>query len=101
MKKPTKPTRSLAMMAKCHSCMAEYADGINDCRNYSCPLYTWMIRANKAAADLEWMDYNPRKKGLVKWEDCGREMTDEERQAARDRLAAARSAAKEDEDYGF
>jgi hypothetical protein len=100
MKKPTKPTLKIAVLAKCHSCMAEYADGINDCRNASCPLYNWMIRAREKP-DLEWLKYNPRKKGLVRWEDCGRELTEEEKQIARDRLAAARNATKERDDYGF
>lgn len=100
MKKPSKPTLKIAVLAKCHSCMAEYADGIQDCRNATCSLYPWMIRA-RLEPDLEWLEYNPRKKGRVKWADCGREMTEEEKQAARDRLANARKAAKESDRYGF
>jgi len=89
MQRPKKPTRALAMLAKCHSCLAAYADGIRDCEGISCPLYPWMIRA-KLEPDLWWMAYNPRKKGHVLWEDCGKEMTEEQKNAARERLAQAR-----------
>jgi hypothetical protein len=89
MKKPEKQTRTLAMLAKCHDCMGEYSDGIIDCKNPTCPLYTWMPR-KKTDPDLEWLNYNPKMKGKVLWEDCGRELTDEQRKNARDRLKAAR-----------
>jgi hypothetical protein len=93
MKKPEKPSRVLAMLAKCHDCMGGYYDGIKDCRNHQCPLYSWMPR-RAGCPDLTWLEYNPRKKGKVKWEDCGREMTEEEKQVARDRLANIRELKK-------
>lgn len=100
MKKPAKPTRALAMLATCSECMGYYSDGISDCENPGCPLYPWMPRANMKP-DLKWLDYNPRKKGRVKWEDCGRELTDEQRTKARERLERARIAAKVKKDLEF
>jgi hypothetical protein len=44
--------------------------------------------------DLTWMDYNPKRVGKVTWEDSGKEMSDEEREAAAKRLAVARTRFK-------
>lgn len=96
MKKPDKPTRVLAMLAFCHQCLGAYADGIQDCQNVTCPIYPWMPRG-KLEPDLEWLDYNPRKKGLVRWEDCVTNMTDEQRQAAAERLRRARDTKDDSE----
>jgi hypothetical protein len=93
MKKPEKPTRALAMAAQCHECLGRYADGIQDCENVKCTLYTWMPK-RKLEPDLWWLEYNPRKKGLVKWEYCGRDLTDEQRQELRDRLKKSRQGAQ-------
>lgn len=93
MQKPEKPTRTLAMLALCHQCLGYYADGIQDCQNVTCPLYPWMPR-RKQKPDLKWLDYNPRKKGRVLWEDCGKELTDEQRQEAAERLKKSRLAKK-------
>jgi hypothetical protein len=93
MNKPKKATRALAMAAKCHECMGSYDDGIRDCENPGCPLYTWMPR-RKLEPQKDWLEYNPRKKGLVLWADCGgRELTEEQKQESRDRLARARQKA--------
>lgn len=74
------------MRAKCHDCMGGYLDGgRDDCGVTTCPLYSWMPYAANPP-DLKWLDYNPKRKGNVTWEDSGREMTDEEREAAADRL---------------
>jgi hypothetical protein len=59
-----------------------------------------MIR-RKEEPDLSWMDHNPRKKGFVRWEDCGREMTEDEKQAARERLAKIRQAKEDNDGLGF
>lgn len=83
--KPEKPTRALAIMAKCHDCMGGYLDGRNDCTTTTCPLYSWM-RYAAFPPNLDWMNYNPKRAGKVTWEESGREMTDEEREAAAERL---------------
>lgn len=102
MKKPDKPTRTLAMLAKCHDCQGAYADGVTDCEVYTCPLYSWMPRRQRKP-DITWIRFNPRKKGWVRWEDCGRELTDEQRAEAAERLARARATktTEEDPDLGF
>lgn len=91
--KPTKPTRTLAIIAKCHDCMGGFTDGRNDCCATSCPLYSWM-RYAAYPPDLTWMDYNPKRVGKVTWEDSGREMTDEEREAAAERLRGVHTKKK-------
>ena len=91
--KPEKPTRALAMMAKCHECMGGYVDARDDCEVTSCPLYPWMKYA-ACPPDLTWMDYNPKRIGKVRWEDSGREMSEEDREAAAQRLAAVRTRFK-------
>jgi len=88
-KKPEKATRKLAMLAKCHDCTGGYADGKYDCENPKCPLYQWMPYAS-SMPDEEWLKYNPKMKGQVTWEESGREMSEEERAAAAERLAKAR-----------
>lgn len=93
MKRPEKATRSLAMAAKCHECMGAYADSIQDCANPECPLYQWMPR-RKLEPVLKWLEHNPRKKGQVLWADCGRELTEEQKTEARDRLERARQKSK-------
>jgi len=91
--KPEKPTRALAMRAKCHDCCGGYIDGREDCGSTACPLYPWMPYASNPP-DLTWMDYNPKRVGKVTWEDSGKEMSDEEREAAAKRLAVARTRFK-------
>lgn len=31
-----------SIVAKCYACRDGYADGIEDCGNWDCPLYPWM-----------------------------------------------------------
>ena len=69
MKTPDKPTMKRAILARCHNCSHFYLDGKEDCENTRCELYTWMPYRKKNP-DLAWLDINPAKKGLVKWEDC-------------------------------
>ena len=87
--KPDKPTRVLAMQYQCHMCMGHYADGKVDCEVVDCSLYPWMPYRKKEP-DLKWLDYNPKSKGLVTWEDSGREMSEEQKAAAAERLREAR-----------
>ena len=85
--KPEKPTFKNAVLAHCHQCMSYYQDGKDDCENYTCPLYPFMPYGTKLEdADLTWLEYNPKKKGKVTWEESSRDMTDEQRQAIRDRF---------------
>lgn len=90
-KAPEKPTRSIAMAAKCHECCGEYTDGKYDCGVPACPLYPWMpYRDKEKEPDTKWLHYNPRRVGKVLWEESGREMTEEEKQAAAARLQKSR-----------
>jgi hypothetical protein len=91
MSKPDKPMRSLAMLSKCHNCTGGYIDGKVDCEVEACELYPWMP-FRKQDPHLTWMDFNPRRVGLVTWEESEREMTSEQRIAAADRLRKMRTA---------
>ena len=91
--KPEKPTRALAIRAQCHECMGGYIDGRVDCGSTKCSLYPWMPYAANPP-DLSWLDFNPKRIGNVRWEDCGKDMTEEEREAAARRLAGARTRFK-------
>jgi len=88
---PTKPTRALAMAAKCHDCCGGYIDGKYDCTVTSCPLYPWFPYKD-SKPQLKWLHYNPRRVGKVLWEESGREMSEEERLAAAARLQQSREA---------
>lgn len=85
MSKPNKATRALAMQAHCHQCLGYYADGKNDCENVRCPLYQWMPY-RKLEPDFDWMNYNPKSKGRVTWEDSERTVSEETKQAAAERM---------------
>jgi hypothetical protein len=85
MPKPEKPVRSIAMTAFCHQCLGYYQDGKIDCEATKCPLYSWMPYRKKDP-DLVWLDYNPKHKGLVTWEESEREMSDEDRAAVSERM---------------
>lgn len=93
MPKPDKPTRSMAMLSFCHECMGHYKDGKVDCECVRCPMYPWMPFAKKEP-NPAWMDYNPRRVGRVSWEDSEREMTDEQKEAAADRIKKMHAARK-------
>lgn len=86
-----KPTRAMAILAQCHQCLAHYQDGKDDCENVTCSLYYFMPYRKKDP-DLTWMQYNPKKKGLVTWEDSKREIDDETRAALVERMEKAREA---------
>lgn len=93
MPKQNKPTLKGAVLAHCHECMGYYSDGIVDCENYKCPFYTWMIRGKKKKATLDWMNYNPKRVGHVTWEESERNISEEQREAASERLKKAREHA--------
>ena len=65
-KKPAKLTRALAIRYKCHDCLAQYEDGKVDCENSGCALYSFMPYKKKKP-NLDMMDFNPKKKGVVDW----------------------------------
>lgn len=88
---PEKPSRSMAMLSMCHQCLGGYADGKTSCTSPKCPLYPWMPYKDQEP-DLTWMKYNPKKKGLVTWEDSKREIDDDTRQALVERMGKAREA---------
>lgn len=87
-----KPNRSQAMLSMCSQCMGYYADGKVDCGCVSCPHYMWMPY-RKQEPDLSWMNYNPKAKGKVTWEESKRntrEMSEEEKRAFVDRVQKAK-----------
>lgn len=86
-----KVTRMMAILANCHQCMGFYKDGKVDCENESCPLYTFMPYRKKEPV-LDWAGFNPKRSGLVTWEDSKREIDDETRALLAERLSAARGA---------
>jgi len=85
-----KTSAKSAIIAFCHQCMGYWQDGKEDCQNTKCPLYKWMPY-RKSKPDTEWAEYNAKKHGKVKEEDIERrELTDEEKKAASERLSKAR-----------
>jgi hypothetical protein len=85
MAKPEKLTPLKAIHWRCHNCEYYYLDGKNDCENTKCELYSFMKYA-KLKPDLSFMEFSPYQKGLTRWEDCERQMTDEQRAAAAQRM---------------
>jgi len=81
-KKPT--SRAAAMLSKCADCCGNWEDGRKDCEVTCCALYPWMPYREREP-DLTWMDYNPKRAGLVTWEDSKRKLTEEERQEMSER----------------
>lgn len=93
MKKPDKPTRKFATLSHCSSCLARYVDGKVDCENVKCEFYSWMPYA-KLEPDLWWLEYNPARPGLIKWENCESNMTEEKRKEAAMRMHKGRNSKK-------
>ena len=87
-----------AVRAMCWECMGYWNDGKNDCECFRCPLYNWMpYRSKENEPDFSWAEYSQKKIGKTKEEDVERrEFTEEEREAARERLIAARQQIKKD-----
>lgn len=92
-----KPSMKQAILSKCHDCMGHYADGKAnaDCRNQRCPLYFWMPYAG-LTPDRTWEMFSPKKMGLQLKTAAVRTMTDEQRKAVAERLAAARQKKTEE-----
>lgn len=84
-----KPSMKQAILTKCHDCMGHYVDGKVDCTNQRCSLYFWMPYAS-LNPDRDWELFSPKKMGMQLKTDAQRTMTDEQRKACVDRLAAAR-----------
>jgi len=93
--KEDRPSLKNAVLAKCHSCMGEYADGMDDCENRNCSLYYWMPY-RKQEIDRTWELYNPRRKGLVTFEESKRELTDEQREQIAERMRGLHQRNKDD-----
>lgn len=94
MKKPSKKSLKTAVLAQCHQCMGYWHDGHSDCQNTVCSLYHWMPY-RKLEPDYEWLEYNPRRKGKVKWENIPqREYTEEQLEALRARMLKMKKGAK-------
>lgn len=90
MTKEAKPSMKAAVLSKCHDCMGHYADRDRDCGNSACSLYSWQPY-KKSTPNLEWVKYSPKRSGLVLKTDAARVFTPEQRQAAAERLSAARA----------
>lgn len=75
-KKPEKVTRKLAALYICHNCSGEYMDGKVDCQVNKCPNYSFMPYA-ELEPDLSFLEFNPKKKGLVIWDEETREISKE------------------------
>lgn len=82
-------SRKQAMLLKCWDCCGQYADGMKDCEVTMCPLYQWMPY-RKMDPDTKLFGYSPKRRGIVTLEDAKREMTEEQRIEAAERLRKAR-----------
>lgn len=65
-----KPTDKNAIKAFCHRCLGYYSDGIRDCKDVNCPLYSRLPRYHKLMPNYDWTCYNPSRVGLVLFDDC-------------------------------
>ena len=83
-----KVTPMNAIKSQCHECLGHYADGMQDCENVKCTLYSYMPY-RKQTPDLTWTTYNNKRKGLQIR--TRRELSDEERKAISDRLQSHRA----------
>lgn len=84
-------TRKEAIQAMCWECMGHYSDGKESCTSVRCPLYTFMPYKDKdKGPDLWWKKYNPKRSGLVTWEESAREISEEQRQEMVERLQRTR-----------
>lgn len=65
MSKRKYPTYKETCLYMCHYCSGEYTDGKVDCKAYNCPNYWCMPYGDKTKANLDFMEYNPRRKGKI------------------------------------
>lgn len=63
--KDLKVTFKNAILAQCHECLGYYGDGMQDCENRTCSLYSYMPYRS-LEPDLSWTMYHPRRKGKIK-----------------------------------
>ena len=78
MPKPYKMTYKLACLYQCHDCSGVYIDGKVDCETPTCPIYPFMpYRDKNNNPDLVSLEYNPRKKGKITWDENPRELSQE------------------------
>jgi len=69
-KMPMKWNWTTAGLTMCHICQNGYEGGKKDCGNRSCPLYARMpYKPKNVSIDLEWLSFNPKKPGIVGYED--------------------------------
>lgn len=59
-----KVTFKNAILAQCYECLGFYADGMQDCENTKCSLYTYMPY-RKLEPDLTWTKYHPKRVGRI------------------------------------
>lgn len=59
-----KVTFKNAILAQCHECLGYYADGMQDCENTKCSLYTYMPY-RRLEPDLTWTQYHPKRVGRI------------------------------------
>lgn len=96
-----RPTKNECILAHCHECMGFYSDGKIDCKNPKCKFYVYMPYRNKnSEPDYEWRQYNPKRIGLITFEESKRfnDLTDEQRREIAERLQRAREEKKEIEE---
>jgi hypothetical protein len=85
-----RPSMKQAVLAKCHNCCGGYADGHKDCMSNQCSLYYWMPYRGHNEPGMEWTKYNPLRTGTV--EKTKLELTDEQREKLKERIAKMHSA---------
>jgi hypothetical protein len=73
----TPPSRKECGEALCWECMGHWTDGKVDCGSRKCPFYQYQPY-RKLEPNFWWRQFNPKHKGKVTWEDCKREMTEEQ-----------------------
>ena len=61
---PLPVTLKNAILAQCHECLGHYTDGLQDCENRRCSLYSWMPY-RKLEPDLSWTQWHPKRIGKV------------------------------------
>jgi hypothetical protein len=86
------PTRKEAIEFKCWECMGNYVDGMVDCGVTACPLYQWMpYREHEPSLDL--FAYDSKRRGKVVRQK--KELTEEQKQALRERFATGKALSAE------
>jgi len=104
-----RPSMKAAIESKCHDCSGHYVDGKKSCEVIGCSLFYFMPYRPKnddPALDIDytWETFSSRAVGLVPKGERARNMTEEQRAAAAERLKRARAKyladPKDDDDQG-